>query len=59
MVDPSPLLMDRVKQTMVNSISQGIMEPCMNIVTSGFPIDSPIIDCGITILMHVAATCDA
>ena len=31
----------------------------MNIVQSGFPVDDPIIDCGITILMHVAATCDA
>ena len=31
----------------------------MKIVQSGFPINDPIIDCGITILMHVAATCDA
>ena len=59
MVNPSPLLIDRAKQSMVGSISQGIMEPCMNIVQSGFPVDDPIIDCGITILMHVAATCDA
>ena len=59
MVNPSPLLIDRAKQSMVGSISQGNMEPCMNIVQSGFPVDDPIIDCGITILMHVAATCDA
>ena len=59
MVNPSPLVIERAKQTMVNSINQGVMEPCMNIVQSGFNVNEPIIDCGITILMHVAATCDS
>ena len=29
------------------------------IVQNGFDINEPIIDCGITILMHVSATCNA
>ena len=33
------------------------MEPVIKIVQAGFPINDPIIDCGITILMHVSAMC--
>ena len=56
---PSPLVIERAKQTIVSSISQGYMEPCLNIVQNGFLVDDPVIDCGITILMHVSATCEA
>ena len=33
------------------------MEPCIKIVQAGFSINDPIIDCEITILMHVSALC--
>ena len=44
---------------MVSAISQGVMDPCLSIVGAGFPVDEPIIDYGINLLMHVSATCDA
>ena len=41
---------------MVASISQGVLDPCLKIVSEGFDINEVIIDCGITILMHVCST---
>ena len=32
------------------------MTPCLSIIQHGFPIDDPIMDCGVNLLMHVAST---
>ena len=42
---------------MIESINRGNVEACKSIVTHGFPVNDPIMDCGINLLMHVAATC--
>ena len=42
---------------LVKQISENNMEPVIKIVQAGFPINDPIIDCEITILMHVSAMC--
>ena len=43
----------------VEAVSKKNMSPCLTIVEHGFPINTPIMDCGVVLLMHVAATCGA
>ena len=43
----------------VEAVGKKNMSPCLTIVQHGFPVDSPVMDCGVTLLMHVAATCGA
>ena len=50
-------MLERAKSMLVSQIHQNNMEPCIKIVQAGFPINDPIIDCEITILMHVSAMC--
>ena len=59
MVNTSDQFVMRAKEIMVNCIINKDVEPCAQIVGRGFPIDAPIINCGITILMHVSAVADA
>ena len=33
------------------------MELCLQVIRDGFPVDKPIMDCGMNLLMHVASTC--
>ena len=44
---------------MLQSIRKGDLNPCVQIVNHGFPVDNPVVDCGANLLMHVASTCTA
>ena len=49
----------RSKEVLTNCIKANDMATVIDLVGRGYPIDQPIINCGITILMHVATHCNA
>ena len=56
---PTPEAIARAKVVIANSLNKQKIEPVVQLVQNGYPIGEPIADCGVTILMNVAAAGDA
>ena len=56
---PSPAALLRAKTLCVDAVKKGNVAPCLSIVQHGFPVDAPIMDVGMNLLMIVAAECSA
>ena len=59
MATPSASALQRAKTLIVDAVKKGNVAPCLSIVQHGFPIDDPIMDVGINLLMLVSAECSA
>ena len=55
---PSEQALTRAKTVIIESLNKGQIKPCIGIIKHGFPIDDPIMDCGVNLLMYVAQTCE-
>ena len=54
MVEPSSAL-ERAKILILDAVDQGDVSSCVSIITHGFPVDSPVVDTDVTLLMLVSA----
>ena len=52
---PDDAALKRAKTVMITALGKGDINPVLQIVKFGFPVDDPIMDCGVNLLMHVAA----
>ena len=55
MAQPNEEALKRAKTVIVTALGKGTIEPVMQIIKFGFPINDPIMDCGVNLLMHVSA----
>ena len=46
----------RAKTVIVEAVNKGKIQPCLDMVRHGFPINEPIMENGINLLMYVAST---
>ena len=59
MASPSPQALLRAKTLITDAVKKGNVAPCLSIVQHGFPVDDPIMDVGMNLLMLVSAECNA
>ena len=52
---PTPAALTRAKTVLFESVKKGNVQPIVAIINHGFPIDEPIMDSGVNLLMHAAA----
>ena len=52
---PTPAALTRAKTVLFESVKKGNVQPIVAIINHGFPIDEPIMDSGVNLLMHASA----
>ena len=45
---------NRIKAIMIAALNKSDLKACIKIISKGFPIDNPIMDNGVNILMYIA-----
>ena len=56
---PTPQALARAKNVLYEAVNKKNIQPIVAIINHGFPIDEPIMDAGVNLLMHAAARCQA
>ena len=46
----------RAKQIVFQAINKGTIDPVLKLIKSGFPINEPIMDNGMNLVIHAAST---
>ena len=54
---PSSEALSKAKNILAEAINRKDMQPVINIVNKGYPVNEPILYGGVTILMHISGTC--
>jgi len=49
--------LQRAKLVVLEALAKGNLEPVFILVQNGFPVHTPLLDCGVTLMMHAAAVC--
>ena len=55
---PTAQALQKAKVVIMEAINKKKMEPVINIVRHGFPVNEPIIYGGVNLLMHAAGNCN-
>ena len=55
---PTAQALAKAKQVIMEAINKKKMEPVLNIVRHGYPVNEPILYGGVNLLMHAAGNCN-